>query len=174
MSSLYLTPSEKTELQVLLSKGVHLARSVKKARALRFVADGLSPLKAAKAAGICANTVRTVVRRFGEGGLTYALNDKPRPGHEWLLTSSQEAKVVALVCSSPPEGLATWTISVIAREVIIRGIAGHVSASTIGRLLRRHALKPWREKNVVRSRPNRRVRAKNGGRPLHLRKATGR
>lgn len=170
MSALHMTPNTEVELQCLLSRGVHLTRTIKKARALRLVADGLSPLKAGRAAGICANTVRTVVQRFVEGGLAYAVNDKPRPGHDWLLTSSQEAKVVALVCSAPPEGLATWTISVIAREAIRRGIVEHVSDSTIGRLLRRHALKPWRKKNVVCARPDRRICAQNGRCPGHLRK----
>ena len=107
MPALRLTSNEETELQGVLSKGLHLARVVKKARALRLVADGQSPLQASRAAGVCANTVRTAIQRLAEGALHNALYDKPRPGHEWLLTSKQEAKIVALVCSAAPEGLAT-------------------------------------------------------------------
>jgi hypothetical protein len=74
----------------------------------------------------------------------------PRPGGERLLDVRQEAAVIAMVCSKPPEGFARWSISLIAKEVVLREIIDDVSEDTIGRILQRHDLKPWREKNVVR------------------------
>jgi hypothetical protein len=62
-----------------------------------------------------------------------------------------------MVCSDPPEGMARWTIEVIARESIRRGIVERVGRETIRVLLRDHDLRPWREKNVVREQTRRRV-----------------
>ncbi|WP_414699039.1 helix-turn-helix domain-containing protein [Oligoflexus sp.] len=77
-----------------------------------------------------------------------ALHDLPRSGVDRLLDARQEAKVVAMICSKPPEGFARWTISLIVREVISRGISDTVSDETIRRLLHRHELKPWERREI--------------------------
>jgi hypothetical protein len=59
--------------------------------------------------------------------------------------------VVALACSSPPEGFACWSIRLLAEETVRRNIVPSVGRETIRMLLQSHGLKPWREKNVVRS-----------------------
>jgi transposase len=138
------------ELKRLLSKGTGLARVFKKARLLQLMDEGLSAPKAAEAVGIDPSTARRVARRYHSGGVANALHDMPRPGGERLLDVRQEAAVIAMVCSKPPEGFARWSISLIAKEVVLREIIDDVSEDTIGRILQRHDLKPWREKNVVR------------------------
>ena len=120
------------------------------ARALQLLDAGKSAPQAAEAAGLGEETVRRIARRYKEGGLQRSLYDLPRPGAEPLLDQRQESRIVAMVCSKAPNGLARWSISLIAKEVISRGIAPTVSDETIRRLLHRHELKPWREKNVVR------------------------
>jgi hypothetical protein len=52
----------------------------------------------------------------------------------------------------------------IAQEATRRGIVAKVGRETIRRLLTRHELKPWREKNVVRPEAGRGVRETDGGR----------
>jgi hypothetical protein len=42
--------------------------------------------------------------------LDYALYDAERPGQPAKYGTDQEAEVVALACSNPPEGAARWTI----------------------------------------------------------------
>ena len=145
-----LTAKERRALKHLLSKGVGLVRVFKKARVLLLMDEGLTAPKAAKAAGVVANTARNVAKRYQAGGVEYAIHDLPRPGPERLLDVRQEAAVIAMVCSKPPDGFARWSISLIAKEAILRGIIDEVSEDTIGRILHRHELKPWREKNVVR------------------------
>jgi hypothetical protein len=44
-----------------------------------------------------------------------------------------------------------WSLSLLVREVKRRGIVASISDETIRVLLAAHDLKPWREKNVVRS-----------------------
>ena len=137
-------------LKRLLSKGDGLVRVFKNARVLQLMDEGLSAPVAAEAAGVAANTARRVAKRYQSGGVEHAIHDLPRPGGERLLDVRQEAAVIAMVCSKPPEGFARWSISLIAKEAVRRGIIPEVSEDTIGRILQRHELKPWREKNVVR------------------------
>ena len=145
-----LSAKDKAELKRLLSHGGGLVRVFKKARVLQLMDDGHSAPKAASAAGVGVSTARRVGQRYNSNGLEYALYDKARPGGERVLNAKQEAAVVAMVCSKAPEGFARWSISLIAKEAVRRKIVEEVSDSTIGRLLKRHELKPWREKNVVR------------------------
>jgi transposase len=112
--------------------------------------EGLSAPSAADAAGVGASTARRVAQRYHAIGLEGTIYDAPRPGPEPILDARQEAAIVAMVCSKAPDGVARWSISLIAKEAVRRQIVLEVSDSTIGRLLKRHELKPWREKNVMR------------------------
>jgi hypothetical protein len=47
---------------------------------------------------------------YHQKGLDYALYDAARPGQPAKYGTDQEAEVVALACSQPPEGEARWTI----------------------------------------------------------------
>jgi hypothetical protein len=95
--------------------------------------------------------VRRVGWRYLELGLEAALTDDPRPKPPKLLDATQQAAIVAMVCGPPPPGHARWTIVLTAREAQQRGVVGTVGRETIRRLFASHALKPWREKNVVRA-----------------------
>jgi hypothetical protein len=66
------------------------------------------------------------------------------------LDPGQRQQVVALVCSSPPEGFARWTVRLLAQEAVSRKIVPSIGREAIRMLLQRHDLRPWREKNVVR------------------------
>lgn len=144
-----LSAKDRAELKRLLAHGGGLVRVFKKARILQLMDEGYSTLSAASAVGVGVSTARRAGQRYNSGGLHFAIYDKPRPGGERVLSAKQEAAIVAMVCSKAPEGFARWSISLIAKEAVHRKIVEVVSDSTIGRLLKRHELKPWREKNVV-------------------------
>ena len=145
-----LTGKDRSELRRLLSRGDGLVRVFKKARVLLLMDEGQSAPSAAKAAGVSESTARRAGQRYNAVGLEHAIHDAPRPGPEPVLDARQEAAIVAMVCSKAPGDAARWSISLIAKEAVRRKIVLEVSDSTIGRLLKRHELKPWREKNVVR------------------------
>jgi hypothetical protein len=67
------------------------------------------------------------------------------------LKPRQEQEIVAVACSSPPEGFARWSVRLLTEEVHRRGIVKSVSRELIRVVLQQHELKPWLEKNVVRS-----------------------
>jgi hypothetical protein len=68
------------------------------------------------------------------------------------LQESQKQRIIAMVCSDPPEGRARWTVRLVAEEAIKRRLVPSVGRETIRVLLLHHDLKPWRETNVVRGR----------------------
>jgi transposase len=101
---------------------------------------------------LTAQAIRKIGHRYSEGGLERALYEKQRPGAEALLEDSQKQRIIAMVCSDPPEGFARWTVRLVAEEAVKRRLVARVGRETIRILLLRHDLKPWREKNVVRGR----------------------
>ena len=99
---------------------------------------------------LTAKAVRSIAHRYLEGGLDRALYEKSRPGAAPLLSPSEKQRIVAMVCSDPPEGRARWTVRLIAEEAVKRKLVPRAGRETIRILLQSHDLKPWRGKNVVR------------------------
>ena len=99
-----------------------------------------------------APAIRVIGRRYHEHGLQRALFERKRKGHAELLDASDKQRIIAMVCSSPPEGRARWTVRLIAEEAVKRKLVPGVGRETIRVLLQSHDFKPWREKNVVRGR----------------------
>jgi transposase len=124
-----------------------------RARILLLSHRGWDRSKIAEATGSSVSTVGRVRRSFCEEGLQEALSEKPRSGGPRKLTESEEQAVVALACSDPPAGFARWSVRLLTEEVHIRRmVTTAVSRERIRVVLHEHGLKPWREKNVVRSR----------------------
>ena len=92
--------------------------------------------------------IRNVGHRYQSGGLERALNEKQRPGAAEVLDDSQKQRLIAMVCSSPPQGRARWTVRLVAEEAVKRRLVPRVGRETIRILLLSHDWKPWREKNV--------------------------
>ena len=159
-----LKASERKKLAALLSRGRESVRVVKRAQVLEILGEGKSPAKAAEALGVGARTAAEIRERYLEGGLQRALWDAPRPGKVPALNDKQKQQVVALVCGPAPEGLDRWTIRLIAEEAVKRKIVATVGRETIRIVLKDHALKPWREKNVVRCGTDAGIYQADGGR----------
>ncbi len=139
---------DQRELRKLLSGGVQQVRVVLRALALLQLAKGIAAPRIASFIPLTAQAIRNLVRRYQEGGLERALYEKQRPGAEELLDDAQKQRLIAMVCSSPPEGRARWTVRLVAEEAVRRKIVPRVGRETIRVLLLSHDLKPWREKNV--------------------------
>ena len=147
-----VTTKDRKTLQKLLSGGVQQVRVVLRAVALLQLAKGVSAPRIAGMLPLTAQAIRKIGHRYREGGLERALYEKPRPGAEALLEDSQKQRIIAMVCSNPPEGFARWTVRLVAEEAVKRRMVPRVGRETIRILLLSHDLKPWREKNVVRGR----------------------
>lgn len=167
-----LKPRDRTALSAVLSSGVQPVRTVFRALTLSQLHEGRSASEVAANVGITSKAVREIGRRYETRGLDGALYDKARPGHAPLLTDPERQRIVAMVCSDPPEGRARWTVRLITAEAVNRKLVPRVGRETIRVLLLHHDLKPWREKNVVHPGSERRIPGQNGRRSRHLRAAT--
>ena len=143
-------PKDRSKLTELWRGGLPQVRVVLRSLALLQLAKGVSPPKIASVIPLTAQAIRNLGRRYQQSGLDAALYDKQRPGAAPILEASQKQRVIAMVCSHPPEGRARWTVRLVAQEAVKRRLVPRVGRETIRILLLDHDLKPWREKNVVR------------------------
>ena len=151
--SIDIAPKHQRELAELLSGGVQQVRVVLRALALLQLAKGASAPQIANAIPLTSQAIRNIARRYQKGGLEQALYERPRPGAAEVLDESQKQRLIAMVCSSPPEGRARWTVRLVVEEAVKRKLVPRVGRETIRILLLSHDLKPWREKNVGGGRP---------------------
>ena len=86
------------------------------------------------------STVERTPKRFVEGGLERALNESPRPGGKRKLTGKQEAYLLALACSDPPEGKKRWSMQLLADRLVELEIVEEISDETVRRTLKKGTL----------------------------------
>ena len=144
-----LTKGDRKRLDQVLSGGIQAVRTVLRALALWHLHEGKAVSAVAATVRLTPKAVREIGRRYEDSGLEQALYDKQRPGAAALLEDSQRQRIIAMVCSDPPEGRARWTVRLVAEEAVKRRLVPRVGRETIRVLLLHHDLKPWREKNVV-------------------------
>ena len=144
-----VTKKDQKELRTLLAGGVQQVRVVLRAISLLQLARGAAAPGIAGIVPLTPQAIRKVGHRYREGGLERALYEKERPGAAAVLQDSQRQRIIAMVCSDPPEGRARWTVRLVAEEAVRRRLVPRVGRETIRVLLLHHDLKPWREKNVV-------------------------
>jgi putative transposase len=147
-----VTSKDRKELRELLSGGVQQVRVVLRAVALSQLAQGVSAPRISSVIPLTAQAIRKVGHRYRQGGLARALYEKQRPGAAEVLDDGQKQRIVAMVCSDPPQGRARWTVRLVVEEAVKRRLVPRVGRETVRVLLLHHDLKPWREKNVVRGR----------------------
>ena len=131
-----LSDEQHEQLKTLLSKGEANARVLTRARVLLLACEDWFDKDVAKALQVSPSTVMNIRKRFGEGGLDAALNDKPRPGAVRKLDGKQEALLVALACSELEER-ETWTIQLLADKLVELGAVGEISDETVRRTLKK-------------------------------------
>jgi putative transposase len=148
----HLKKRDRDELDRVLNGGIQPVRVVLRSLALRQLHDGKSTSEVAANVHLTSKAVREIGRRYEESGLERALYDKQRPGAHSLLDTKQRQRIIAMVCSDPPQGRARWTVRLIAAEAVKRKLVPKVGRESIRILLLSHDFKPWREKNVVSTR----------------------
>ena len=137
-----LSPEERQELTRLVSVGRRSARTITRARVL-LKADQAQGGPAwddgriADALGCGRRTVERVRQRLVEEGLDAALTHKPqaRPSVPPKLDGRAEARLIALACSSPPDGRKRWTMQLLADRLVELEVVDAVSDETVRRTL---------------------------------------
>jgi putative transposase len=150
-----VTKKDQQELRKLVKGGVQQVRVVLRALALLQLSEHASAPQIARVVQLTPQAVRRLGHRYQQAGLEGALYEKQRPGASEVLDTNQKQRIIAMVCSGPPEGQSRWTVRLVAEGAVKRKLIPRVGRETIRILLLHHDLKPWREKNVVRRRPER-------------------
>lgn len=145
-----VSPEDQKQLRQLLRAGIQQVRVVLRVLALEQLSLGLTAPAVAKIVHLSPQAVRRIGHRYKRGGLECALFERQGRGAEPLLHESQKQRIIAMVCSQPPEGSARWTVRLVAEQAVKRKLVPRVGRETVRILLLSHDLKPWREKNVVR------------------------
>ena len=137
-----LTADERQSLLDLIAAGKAAAKKLAHARIL-LKADAAEggpawpDRRIAEALEVSDATVERVRQRFVEQGLEAALVRKPqaRPSRLPTLDGRAEARLIALACSTPPDGRAVWTMQMLADELIELEVVPTVSDETVRRSL---------------------------------------
>ena len=132
-----LTEEEREHLLGINRRGKSSGRKVKRSLILCKADEGVTDQQAAKAVMVGPATVGRARQRFVEGGLERALNDLPRPGQRRKLDGRQEARLVAVACSAPPEGHARWTFRLLADEAVKLELTDSISRETVRQVLKK-------------------------------------
>ena len=142
-----LTPDEREGVEALTRKGTVSARRMKRALVLLAADEGNKDSQIAEKARVTVNTVERIRKRFVEEGLEAALSEHPRPGKERLLDGKQEAYLVALACSKPPNGRRSWTMQLLAGRLVELKIVEGISDETVRRTLKKGRSSPGSARN---------------------------
>ena len=142
-----LNEDEQICLNELLSKGKSSARMLRRANIL-LMADRRKhqDKDISETLNVSTSTIYRTKKRFVEDSLWEALNEGARSGMPRKLDANQEALLIALACSEPPEGLCRWTLNLIAEKFISLSDIEVVSTETIRRRFKENDLKPWQKK----------------------------
>ena len=131
-----LTSEDRLELKALLSKGSLKARVQKRALALQFLDKGMTFQEVSHHLGINHISISKWAKRYQSEGLSM-LYDKARPGRPVGLSDEDRAKIIALACSTPPEGYARWSLRLLSSRLVEVGIVSHISHTEVGRILKK-------------------------------------
>ena len=132
-----LTEEERAGLDGLTRKGKLGVRKLRRAQILLAADEGLTDEAIAGAIHASVSTVERTRRRFVEGGVDWALNERQRPGARPKLDGRAEAYLVALACSDPPDGRARWTMQLLADRLVALEKVEAVSDETVRRALKK-------------------------------------
>ncbi len=140
-----LTEQEREDLGQLISKGKGAARQLLHARILLKADEqvGWNDQAITEALEVSLSTIERVRERFVEEGLEAALERKaPKRVYRRRLNGEQEAHLVALVCSPPPEERSRWTLKLLAQKMVELEYVEHVASETIRQTLKKMNLSP--------------------------------
>lgn len=131
-----ISTAARETLERLVRAAMTPAGLSRRARAVLLMGEGLSGAEIATRVGYTPVQISRIRARFAEAGVA-GLADRVRSGRPAELSDAKRARILALTLKAPPKGLSQWSTREMAARV-------DVSATTVHRLWRAHALQPHR------------------------------
>lgn len=156
MKKLYnvkLSSDERLELFELIGKGKANKEKLNRARILLKADCGeegehWNDKKIAEAFYVTTQTVERIRQSLVKEGFKATLNRKPATNHrKRVIQGEEEAHLIALSCSEPPEGCCRWTLRLLADKMIELNYIESVCPETIRTTLKKMKLSPGKKKN---------------------------
>ena len=144
-TELRLKESDRLALEMLRSKGVHLAREVNRAHVLMALDAGVPEATIRQVLGLGRTVLWRTRAAYHEGGLEYALHDEPRSGQPRKYQTDQEAEVVALACSAPPGRVQALDRPIAHRRRPATAGVGRRQSGDYSPDAKKNDCKPWRK-----------------------------
>jgi putative transposase len=131
-----LSQADREYLETLISKGELTAKAYRRALALLELDRGQIYTEVSKTLQVTIPTLSGWATKYVENGLQ-VLQDQARPGRPIQIDGMQRAKIIALACSSPPEGYAQWSLRLLADKAAELEYCEHVSHTVVGQILKK-------------------------------------
>jgi transposase len=138
---LNLTDDERAALEVVAAREQRSREKGRRARILLLADECLTDEEICEELNVGSATVQRVRKRACLEGISAALERKPQaaPPRKPVLDGRAEAQLVTLACSSPPDGRARWTLTLLAERLVQLEVVEAVSVSTVRRRLKKTA-----------------------------------
>ncbi len=137
-----LNEYEVSQLQAIIKKGKHKARTITRANILLMATDRETDQAIASIVRAHVATVQRIREKFVIGGLDFALKDEVHPPKPKKLDETQVAFLIATACSNPPVGRVRWTMQLLADHLVSVGIVDSISDETVRQTLKKMKLNP--------------------------------
>ncbi len=138
-----LTLAERTRLQTLVSTGSATAHAITHARILLKADEGpdgsaWTDAMIHVALDVGMATVARVRQMAVQEGVDAALQRKaPRRQYDRALDGVGEAHLIALACSTPPDGAGRWTLRLLADRMVALEYVDAISHETVRQTLKK-------------------------------------
>lgn len=132
-----LTSEERTLLEQRTRTGTAAASVQRHARILlkADTAEGgpaWDDATIAQALDVSVPTVERGRQRFVQSGLELAIGRKPTTrSSQRKLDGNAEAQLIALTCSTPPEGACRWTLALLADKLVALNVVDSIARATV-------------------------------------------
>ena len=139
-----LTKQEREELSQIISKGKHSGQTYRGAYILLNKDEGVhsegmvTNEEVSKVLQISMRTIDRVKRRFVEEGFEACLSRKTTTRiYERKIDGDKEAKLISIACSEPPQGMAKWSLRLLADKMVELNYVESLSYETVRRVLKK-------------------------------------
>jgi hypothetical protein len=146
-----LNPEERAQLLTFVNTGRAAAAKLLHARILlkAAVEAGVrhwTDAEIAEALETSPSTVHRVRQAWVEQGMEAALARKSPTGRQYRkLDGAQEAQLIAVACSAPPEGRARWTLKLLADKLVALDIIDTIGPECVRTTLKKTTLNHGRK-----------------------------
>lgn len=135
--SLSMSTRDRRFLEQFRAQGEHLAREMTRSHILLALAEAVPVAHIQQVLGVSRMVIWRTRSAYEEKGLDYALYDVARSGQPLKYATDQEAEVVALACSQPPEGAARWTIRLLTVAARHRPKLASINRESVRQILKK-------------------------------------